>query len=93
MSTEAGQLHLLCETWPDQCQADTDKTAGERIPAKAYLRGTKVERVQYPGDGDLYKQDIDSWFPKSVRGAATFPGNNVVSSMEKAARKDAGCTG
>jgi hypothetical protein len=85
-------LNRLCATWPARCQADTDESAGESGPAVAYLQDATVERVQCPGAGSRDKRDNDAWVPKSIRKAATFPGNDVVNSMETAARKDAGCT-
>lgn len=85
-------LYRLCATWPARCTADTAESAGEAEPVVAHLHGTTVERLQFPRDGDLYVRDVNSWFPRRLRKAAAFPGNDVVDGLERAARKEAGCT-
>ena len=84
-------LRTLCSRWPTPCTADTVASQGESAPAVAYLRGSTVQHWKFPGDGDLYSRDINAWFPRRLRDAATFPGNKVVDAMERQARQDAGC--
>ncbi|MBK5307295.1 MAG: hypothetical protein JJD92_11465 [Frankiaceae bacterium] len=86
-------LRVHCGWWPTRCEVSTAESAGESVPAVAHLQGVKVQRWQFPGDGDLYSRDINAWFPKSLRDAATFPGNSFVDAMQRAARQDAGCSG